>query len=74
MKVLAILAPFPFLRSNTHAFEFSTSGHLVVNLATFPNHPSTSPIFPLLYFLLSTLYSLAQRRCVSQQVEYKIPE
>jgi hypothetical protein len=31
---LAHLAPFSFLRSNSHVFEFSTSGHLVVHLAT----------------------------------------
>jgi hypothetical protein len=27
------LAAFSFLRSNSHVFEFSTSGHLVVHLA-----------------------------------------
>jgi hypothetical protein len=33
---LAHLAAFSFLRSNSHVFEFSTSGHLIVHLATFP--------------------------------------
>jgi hypothetical protein len=60
---LAHLAAFPFLRSNSHVFEFSTSGHLIVHLAACsPFWPPSAATDDFLFSLFSS--SLLSARSV----------